>query len=175
MQLGYGARQRRILAAETDRTGAVAEAIAQDKELTRSLLRSMGVPVSEGRPVADAEDAWTAAQEIGAAVVVKPQLRQPGPRRHDEPHDPRTSDCRLQRRPRGNSLGHGRTFRPRRRLSLVGRWRSRWSRRLAASRRRCWATAARRSASWSTRSIAIRAAATIMPPSCQKIKLDSVA
>ena len=51
VQLGYGARQRRILAAQTDRTGAVAEAIAQDKELTRSLLRSMGVPVSEGRPV----------------------------------------------------------------------------------------------------------------------------
>ncbi len=78
MQLGYGSKQRRILAAQTDRTGAVAEAIAQDKQLTRSLLRAMGVPVPEGRPVTDAEDAWKAAQEIGAAVVVKPQYGSQG-------------------------------------------------------------------------------------------------
>src|SRR6185312_5124178 len=51
VQLGYGAKQRRILAGETDRTGAIAESIAQDKDLTRSLLRSVGVPVPEGRPV----------------------------------------------------------------------------------------------------------------------------
>ncbi len=78
VQLGYGAKQRRILAAQTDRTGAVAEAIAQDKELTRSLLRSMGVPVPNGRPVTDADDAWAAAQEIGGAVVVKPQYGSQG-------------------------------------------------------------------------------------------------
>ncbi len=78
VQLGYGSRQRRILAAQTDRTGAVAEAIAQDKQLTRSLLRAMGVPVPEGRPVTDAEDAWKAAQEIGVAVVVKPQYGSQG-------------------------------------------------------------------------------------------------
>src|SRR5262249_36622793 len=71
--LGQGNRQRRICTAETDRTGAIAEAIAQDKQLTRSLLHAVGVPVPEGRPVADAEDAWTAAQEIGVPVVVKPQ------------------------------------------------------------------------------------------------------
>ncbi|MFM7738497.1 MAG: cyanophycin synthetase family protein, partial [Planctomycetota bacterium] len=35
VQLGYGSRQRRILTAETDRTPAIAESIAQDKELTR--------------------------------------------------------------------------------------------------------------------------------------------
>ncbi len=84
VQLGYGARQRRILAAQTDRTGAVAEAIAQDKQLTRSLLRAMGVPVPEGRPVTDAEDAWKAAQEIGAAGRRQTAIRQPGARRgHD--------------------------------------------------------------------------------------------
>ena len=49
--LGWGARQRRISTAETDRTGAIAEAIAQDKELTRGLLRQVGVPVPAGRPV----------------------------------------------------------------------------------------------------------------------------
>src|SRR5262249_23158597 len=61
VQLGQGACQRRIVTAETDRTSAVAEAIAQDKHLTRSLLAAAGVPVPEGRPVADGEDAWEAA------------------------------------------------------------------------------------------------------------------
>ena len=73
IQLGWGANQRRILTAETDRTGAIAEGIAQDKELTRALLAPVGVPVPEGRAVADAADAWAAAQEIGVPVVVKPQ------------------------------------------------------------------------------------------------------
>ncbi|HQU44198.1 MAG TPA: cyanophycin synthetase [Pirellulales bacterium] len=78
VQLGYGKRQRRIWAAETDRTGAIAEEIAQDKDLTRMLLRTVGVPVPEGRPVAHAEDAWVAAQEIGTPVVVKPQFGNQG-------------------------------------------------------------------------------------------------
>jgi cyanophycin synthetase len=76
--LGHGARQRRILAAETDRTGAIAESIAQDKELTRSLLAQVGVPVPEGRPVTDAADAWAAAEEIGGPVVVKPRYGSQG-------------------------------------------------------------------------------------------------
>lgn len=78
VQLGFGKRQRRIWAAETDRTGAIAEEIAQDKDLTRDLLRTMGVPVPEGRPVESAEDAWAAAQEIGVPVVVKPRFGNQG-------------------------------------------------------------------------------------------------
>lgn len=73
VQFGWGARQRRIQAAEIDRTGAIAETIAQDKQLTKHLLEAAGVPVPQGRPVVDAEDAWAAMQEIGSAVVVKPQ------------------------------------------------------------------------------------------------------
>lgn len=73
VQFGWGSKQRRIQAAETDRTSAVAESIAQDKELTKTLLQSAGVPVPVGRPVSSAEDAWAAAGEIGGAVVVKPQ------------------------------------------------------------------------------------------------------
>ncbi|MCB1942079.1 MAG: cyanophycin synthetase [Candidatus Accumulibacter sp.] len=73
VQFGWGSRQRRIQAAETDRTSAVAEAIAQDKELSKILLHAAGVPVPTGRPVLSAEDAWAAACEIGAPVVVKPQ------------------------------------------------------------------------------------------------------
>ncbi|PWB57015.1 MAG: cyanophycin synthetase [Nitrosomonadales bacterium] len=73
VQFGWGSRQRRIQAAETDRTSAISEAIAQDKELTKMLLDAAGVPVPQGRPVSDAEDAWTAACEIGGPVVVKPR------------------------------------------------------------------------------------------------------
>jgi cyanophycin synthetase len=73
VQFGWGSRQRRIQAAETDRSSAIAESIAQDKELTKKLLDAAGVPVPLGRPVCDAEDAWAAAQEIGGPVVVKPR------------------------------------------------------------------------------------------------------
>ncbi|MBI4995592.1 MAG: cyanophycin synthetase, partial [Rhodocyclales bacterium] len=73
VQFGWGSRQRRIQAAETDRSSAIAESIAQDKELTKRLLHAGGVSVPRGRPVRDAEDAWTAAQEVGCPVVVKPQ------------------------------------------------------------------------------------------------------
>jgi cyanophycin synthetase len=72
VQFGYGACQRRIWASETDRTGAIAEAIAQDKELTKSLLANAGVPVPEGQSAGDPDQAWQAAQEIGLPVVVKP-------------------------------------------------------------------------------------------------------
>ncbi|MFM7185116.1 MAG: cyanophycin synthetase [Planctomycetota bacterium] len=78
VRLGQGARQRRICAAETDRTGAVAETIAQDKELTRTLLAESGIPVPEGRPVTDAADAWAVAEEIGGPVVVKPRYGNQG-------------------------------------------------------------------------------------------------
>ncbi|WP_454763111.1 cyanophycin synthetase [Cupriavidus campinensis] len=72
VQLGYGARQRRIWTAETDRTSAIGESISRDKDLTKSLLESCGVPVPEGRMVDSPEDAWLAAERIGVPVVVKP-------------------------------------------------------------------------------------------------------
>src|SRR5690606_40145671 len=69
---GWGRRQRRIQAAESDASGAIAEAIAQDKSLTKALLASAGVSVPQGRCVESAEDAWAAACEIGGPVVIKP-------------------------------------------------------------------------------------------------------
>jgi cyanophycin synthetase len=45
--LGHGARQQRILGTRTDRTGALAEAISRDTDLTRTLLHAAGVPVAE--------------------------------------------------------------------------------------------------------------------------------
>jgi cyanophycin synthetase len=73
VQFGWGSRQRRIQAAETGHTSAIAESIAQDKELTKMLLSAAGVPVPQGRSVSDPEEAWTAACEIGGPVVVKPR------------------------------------------------------------------------------------------------------
>ncbi|WP_256082099.1 cyanophycin synthetase [Massilia sp. YIM B04103] len=73
VSFGWGSRQRRIQAAEIDSTSAIAEAIAQDKELTKKLLDAAGVPVPIGRSVDSAEEAWAVAQEIGLPVVVKPK------------------------------------------------------------------------------------------------------
>ena len=72
VQLGYGAKQRRIWTAETDQTSAIAETISRDKDLTKSLLASAGVPTPRGRTVTSPDDAWEAAQDIGLPVVVKP-------------------------------------------------------------------------------------------------------
>ena len=73
VQLGWGAKARRIQAAELDNTSAVAESIAQDKDLTKRLLHSAGVPVPLGRPVESIDEAWEVALEVGLPVVVKPQ------------------------------------------------------------------------------------------------------
>ena len=73
VQLGWGSKQRRIQAAETDASSAIAESIAQDKELTKKLFKMAGLPVPDGRPVKDVQEAWAVAQEIGLPVVVKPQ------------------------------------------------------------------------------------------------------
>jgi cyanophycin synthetase len=72
VQLGHGVRSRRIWTAESDRTSAIAETIASDKDLTKRLLAACGVPIPEGREVDDAADAWQAAEDVGLPVVVKP-------------------------------------------------------------------------------------------------------
>ena len=72
VQLGYSAAMRRIWTAETDQTSAIAETISRDKDLTKELISSVGVPVPEGREVDSAEDAWDAAEDIGVPVCVKP-------------------------------------------------------------------------------------------------------
>jgi len=53
-------------------TSAIAEGISRDKDLTKSLLKSCGVPVPEGEVVTTVEAAWDAAEDIGLPVVVKP-------------------------------------------------------------------------------------------------------
>lgn len=72
VQLGYGCHQHRIWTAETDLTSAIGESISRDKNLTKSLLNSCGVPVPEGQVVESPEEAWEAAEDIGLPVVLKP-------------------------------------------------------------------------------------------------------
>ena len=73
VQFGWGSKQRRIQAAEVDSTSAVAESIAQDKDLTKRLLHAAGVPVPLGQPVETIDEAWEVALKVGLPVVVKPQ------------------------------------------------------------------------------------------------------
>ncbi len=72
VQLGYGARQKRIWTAETDLTSAIGEGISRDKDLTKQLLSNCGVPVPRGEIATSPEHAWELAQEIGLPVVIKP-------------------------------------------------------------------------------------------------------
>jgi cyanophycin synthetase len=65
LQLGYGARQHRVRVPQTDRTSALAESVAGDAELTRSLLQAVGVPVPGDEPPAGT--AWR-------LLVVGPRL-----------------------------------------------------------------------------------------------------
>lgn len=73
LQLGHGIHQRRMCGAETDRTSSIGEDIGWEKPLSKELLAAVGIPTPEGRIVADADDAWEAACEVGGLVVVKPQ------------------------------------------------------------------------------------------------------
>jgi cyanophycin synthetase len=73
VMFGWGSRQRRIQAAEMDRTSAIAESIAQDKELTKKLLAAAGVPVPRGGIATTPEAAWELAQKVGLPVVAKPK------------------------------------------------------------------------------------------------------
>jgi len=74
VQLGQGAHQRRIQATLMDNTSALGVEIADDKEMSKKLLSSMGIPVPEGRSVGHLEEALKVAEEIGFPVVVKPLI-----------------------------------------------------------------------------------------------------
>ena len=74
LQLGHGARQRRLQATLTDRTGGIGMDIADDKERTKRILQDAGFPVPVGESVASVEDALELAARLGYPVVVKPLI-----------------------------------------------------------------------------------------------------
>ena len=72
IQLGWGARQRRIRASVTDRTGLVAAELAGDKDQTKALLAAVGCPVAPGVVVRTAVEAVARSKRLKRPVVVKP-------------------------------------------------------------------------------------------------------
>lgn len=72
VQLGHGRYQQRIQATVTGETRHIAVEIASDKEDTRALLASLGLPVPSQALVYGPDDAVDAAEAIGYPVVTKP-------------------------------------------------------------------------------------------------------
>lgn len=99
IQFGYGCRQRRICTAEADSTSAIAESIAQDKQLTRSLLKAVGVPVLKGDPSKVARMHGWPPKRLEFRSLLN-LVRQSWPRRRNQSHDSRTGSRGLYRGPR---------------------------------------------------------------------------
>ncbi len=72
MILGTGCHSRWMESTITDHTSPFGIKIAQDKYLTASLLRALGLPGAEQKRVSSEAEAIEAADSIGYPVVVKP-------------------------------------------------------------------------------------------------------
>jgi cyanophycin synthetase len=72
IQLGYGARQRRIAKTATDTSNIVGHRIAGQKDHTKDLLASMDVPVPPGRLIFEITQLAEAVRHVGFPLVVKP-------------------------------------------------------------------------------------------------------
>ena len=72
IQLGYGARQRRIAKTATDISNIVGHRVAGQKDHTKDLLASMDVPVPPGRLIFEITQLAEAVQYVGFPAVVKP-------------------------------------------------------------------------------------------------------
>ncbi len=72
VQLGYGVNQKRIQATVTGRTNLIAVDLASNKDATKKMLGSMGVPVPKGFQITDEDEIESAVKSIGFPVAVKP-------------------------------------------------------------------------------------------------------
>ncbi|OFZ20252.1 MAG: hypothetical protein A2X94_15365 [Bdellovibrionales bacterium GWB1_55_8] len=72
LQLGQGSQRRWIRAMTTCLESDVAVDLAQDKQVTKSLLQSSGIPVPRGFSVKSVESAVAAAEQLNGPFVVKP-------------------------------------------------------------------------------------------------------
>ncbi len=74
IQLGYGSGQKRIQASITSQTNGIAVEVADEKTRSKDLLKFSGIPIPFGRIASTEEEAIAAFNEIGTAVVVKPDV-----------------------------------------------------------------------------------------------------
>ena len=72
VQLGWGVHQKRIQATITSQTSHIGVEVAQDKQLTASLLERAGLPVPRQERADTADEAVEIAERFGYPVVVKP-------------------------------------------------------------------------------------------------------
>ena len=72
LQLGYGSYSKRIQATLTEDTSCIAADISCDKELTKDLLRTAGIPTPEGFVSEKLEEVLQKSRILGYPVVVKP-------------------------------------------------------------------------------------------------------
>lgn len=72
VQLGYGVNQQRIQATVTGRTNMIAVDLASDKDATKKLLGSMGVPVPLGYQIVDEDELERIVERLGFPLAVKP-------------------------------------------------------------------------------------------------------
>jgi len=72
LQLGYGSCGKKIQATITEDTSCIAADISCDKELTKDLLQTAGIPIPEGFVSEHLEDILRHADTLGYPVVVKP-------------------------------------------------------------------------------------------------------
>ena len=73
IQLGYGVHQKRLQATQTDRTGILGVELACDKEGTKTILRSAGVPVPRGTVIGYLDELEDAITDVGGyPIVIKP-------------------------------------------------------------------------------------------------------
>ncbi|MCP6757408.1 MAG: cyanophycin synthetase [Fischerella sp. CENA71] len=73
IQLGYGVNQKRMQATMTDNTGILGVELACDKEATKRILASTGVPVPKGTVINFLDDLQEAIEYVGGyPIVIKP-------------------------------------------------------------------------------------------------------
>ncbi len=72
VQLGLGARQRRIDATMTDSTSVIATDLTSHKDRTKRVLARAGLPAPRGTTATAVEEALDAARDLGFPVLLKP-------------------------------------------------------------------------------------------------------
>ncbi|KAM3094566.1 cyanophycin synthetase [Phormidesmis sp. 146-35] len=73
IQLGFGVHQKRLQATLSNRTSILGVELASDKEGTKQILRSAGVPVPRGTVISYLDELEGAIQDLGGyPLVIKP-------------------------------------------------------------------------------------------------------